>query len=152
MKTVQLESFNIIGIKVRTTNENGQGAIDIPKLWNKFMTENISAKIPNKIDHSILCIYTNYEKDQTKPYDTILGCKVSSLDEIPEGMIGQEFNKANYAAFTTKGNLNEGIVYNAWLNIWKQDINRTFVADFEVYDERAQNPKDATIDIFVGVQ
>jgi predicted transcriptional regulator YdeE len=67
-------------------------------------------------------------------------------------MIGQEFKKANYSTFTAKGNLNEGVVYNAWLEIWKQDINRTFVADFEVYDERAQNPTDATVDIFVGVQ
>ena len=152
MEITHLESFKVIGIRVSTTNENGQGAIDIPQLWERFMTENIAVRIPNKIDNSILSIYTNYEKDQTKSYDTILGCKVSSLDEIPEGLIGQEFTKANYAKFTAKGNLNEGIVYSTWLDIWKKDINRTFISDFEVYDERAQNPADAIVDIFVGVQ
>lgn len=152
MKSLQLESFKVIGITVRTTNENGQGAIDIPKLWERFVTENIAAKIPNKTDLAILSIYTNYEKDQTKSYDTILGCRVSSLSDVPEGMIRQEFTKSNYAKFTAKGNLNEGVVYNAWLDIWKKDIDRTFIVDFEVYDERAQNPADAVVDFFVGVQ
>ena len=36
----QLESFKVIGISVRTTNENGQAAKDIPFLWNKFFEEN----------------------------------------------------------------------------------------------------------------
>ena len=60
------------------------------------MSEGIAEKIPNKIDQSILSIYTNYEGDHTQPYDTILGCKVSSLQEIPEGMVGQSFNGGTY--------------------------------------------------------
>jgi len=152
METVKKEAFKVIGIKVRTTNENGQSANDIGKLWQKFISENIVAKIPNKIDASILSIYTNYEKDHTKPYDTILGCKVSTLDKIPEGMIGQEFEKGNYAQFISNGNLTQGVVYNTWLEIWNKDLDRKFTADFEVYGEKAQNLTNAEVEIFVAVK
>lgn len=34
------EKFIIAGIAVKTANENGQSQIDIPKLWERFFTEN----------------------------------------------------------------------------------------------------------------
>lgn len=152
METVKKGNFKIIGIKIRTTNENGQSANDIGKLWEKFMSENIGDKIPNKIDASIFSIYTNYEEDHTKPYDTILGCKVSSLDEIPNGMIGQEFEKGNYAKYISKSNLSEGSVYGTWTEIWNQDLDRTYAADFEIYGEKAQDLTNAEVEIFVAIK
>lgn len=152
METVTKEAFKVIGIKVRTTNENGQSANDIRELWQKIMSENILAKIPNKIDTSIYSIYTNYEKDHTKPYDTILGCRVNTLEVIPEGMIGQEFEKENYSKFISKGNLTQGVVYNSWVEIWNKNLNRTFTADFEVYGEKAQDPTNAEVEIYVAVK
>ncbi|MGB0887190.1 MAG: GyrI-like domain-containing protein [Vicingaceae bacterium] len=152
MEKTEKEAFKIIGIKIRTTNKNEQAAKDIPALWNKFMTENYVEKIPNKIDSSILAIYTNYQGDHTEPYDTIIACKVSSLKNIPEGMVGQEFTKGNYMKFIAKGDLTQGVVYNAWVNIWKKDLERVHIADFEVYGENAQNPKDAEVNIFVSVK
>ncbi|BDS12675.1 GyrI-like domain-containing protein [Aureispira anguillae] len=152
MQSTTVEPFKIIGISVRTTNQNNQAAQDIPALWEQLMTQNIVAKIPNKINDAIYSIYTNYEGDHTLPYDTILGCQVSTLDHIPEGMIGQSFEGGNSVKFTAKGNLDEGIVYQTWLEIWETNINRKFTADFEVYDAKAQNRTDAVVDIFVAVK
>ena len=152
METVIKEAFKIIGIKVRTTNENNQGGDDIPALWQKFMTENIYSKIPNKIDTSFLSVYTNYEKDYTKPYDMILGCKVSSLDDIPEGMVGQEFKQEKYLKFIAKGDLEQNVIYNTWTKIWVKDIDRTYTADFEVYGDTSKDHKNAEVDIFVAIK
>jgi predicted transcriptional regulator YdeE len=152
MQIQKIELFKVIGIKIRTTNKDGQSAKDIGSLWAKFLSENIADKIPNKIDRSILSIYTNYQGDYTQPYDTILGCKVSSLNEIPKEMIGQEFNGGEYVKYVSKGSLNKGIVYQTWDKIWKSDLNRAYTADFEVYGERAQNPENAEVDIFVAVK
>jgi predicted transcriptional regulator YdeE len=149
---MDIQKFSVIGISVRTTNENGQSGQDIPALWNKFMAEGISGKIPNKIDNSLYCIYTEYEKDHTKPYTTILGCLVSSLDVIPEAMIGKTIEKASYEKFTAKGNLQEGIVFKEWMKIWSADLNRSFNADFEIYGEKAQNPENAEVDIFIAIK
>lgn len=151
MTKVKQEAFKVIGIKVRTTNENGQAASDIGQLWNQFVSEKIQQKIPNKIDSSVLSIYTNYDSDHTKPYDTLLGCRVSTLDGIPEGMIGQQFEAAIYECFTAKGDLSKGVVYNAWLDIWEKPLDRTYLADFEEYNEKASDRTNAEVDIFVSI-
>ena len=152
MTNQKREKFSIIGISVRTTNEDGRAGQDIPALWNKFMTEGITEKIPNKTDNSIYCIYTEYEKDHTKPYTTILGCKVENLDTIPNGMVGKTFEEANYAKHIATGNILQGMVFNEWTKIWNSDLDRTFTADFEVYGEKAQNPENAEVDIFIAVK
>ncbi len=151
MQTVKIAAFKIIGLSVRTSNANGQSAQDIGALWGKFMSEGISSKIPNKIEDTVFSIYTNYEGDHTMPYDTVLGCKVDSLDEIPEGMIGQSFEGGEHVKFVAKGNLAQGAVYQTWGTIWGSELDRKYTADFEVYGEKAQNPADAEVDIFVAV-
>lgn len=152
MNNVKVEPFKVIGVAVRTTNENNQAARDIPVLWEKLMKENIVENIPNKLDNAVYSIYTDYEKDHTKPYTTILGCKVASLDHIPDGMVGKSFDGGDYVKFTTKGNLAENLVINEWIKIWNMDLGRTFTADFEIYGEKAMNPADAEVDILIAVQ
>lgn len=152
MSNKKVQKFSVIGISVRTTNENEQAGQDIPALWNKFMSEGIAEKIPNKIDNSIYCIYTEYEKDHTKPYTTILGCKVKNLDTIPNGMIGKVFEEATYTKHIAKGNILQGMVFGEWTKIWNSNLDRTFTSDFEVYGAKAQNPENAEVDIFVAVK
>lgn len=151
MKKVTIASFQVIGIKVKTAND-GSAAQDIPQLWQRFMSEQIAAQIPNKISEEIFCIYTNYEGDHTQPYDTILGCKVSSLDSVPAGLVGQSFGGGNYVPFVSKGDMINGALYQTWLEIWKTDLKRTYTADFEVHGLKAMNPNDAEVDIFVAVE
>jgi len=152
MDKVTIKEFTVIGISVRTTNENGQSAKDIGALWNKFMSEGISDKIPNKIDSTIYSIYTEYESDHTKSYTTILGCKVENADTIPNGMIAKTFKGGNYAKFVSKGDLTKGVVYEEWSKIWNTDLDRLYSADFEVYGEKAQNPTNAEVEIFVATK
>jgi predicted transcriptional regulator YdeE len=116
------------------------------------MSTGIIDKIPHKTDPSIYSIYTDYEKDHTKPYTTIIGCKVDNLSTIPTGMVGKTFAGGNYSKRTVKGNIREGLVFNEWAKIWNADLPRVFTADFEVYGEKAQDPENAEVDIFVAVE
>ena len=150
MNKVKIEPFMIIGISIRTTNENNQAAKDIGDLWSKFMSENILGAIPNKIDSTVYSIYTDYESDHTKPYTTILGCKVSNLQSIPNGMIGKSFDGGNYVKLSAKGDLMKGLIVNKWTEIWSMDLDRVFTADFENKSEKAQNPNDAEIDFLIN--
>jgi len=152
MKTEQIEQFNIVGISVRTTNENAQAAKDIPLLWNKFFAENVAEKISNKTSTDIYCMYTDYVKDHTQPYTTILGFKVENLDQIPEGMVGKKISAGNYTPFIAQGKLSDGIVYNEWLKIWEAPVNRAFTADFEIYGPKAQNPDSAEVKILIALK
>ena len=148
----KMKQFKIIGISVRTTNENNKAMKDIPALWNKFLSGNSIEKIPNKLSSEIYCIYTEYEKDHTKPYTTILGCKVENLDKIPEGMIGKNFEGGKYQKFIAKGDTTKGAVVQEWSKIWNSDLERKYTADFEVYGEKAQNPENAEVEIYVAVK
>ncbi len=151
MQKVTIEPFKLIGISIRTSNENGKGAKEIAKLWGKFMSENILEKIPNKTDSTVYSLYTDYEGDHTKPYTAILGCKVSTLDDIPENMIGKSFDGGNYIKISAKGDLMKGLVVNKWSEIWRMDLDRAFTADFEVFGEKAQNPSNAEIDFLIAI-
>jgi predicted transcriptional regulator YdeE len=152
MSTQTIQQFYVIGISVRTTNEKGQAGLDIPALWNQFMAAGIAAQIPNKMDNSVYCMYTDYEKDHTQPYTTILGCKVENLDTIPHGMVGKTVEEATYVKHIAKGNLLQGAVFGEWTKIWNSDLDRTFTTDFEVYGERAQNPENAEVDILIAIK
>jgi len=152
MQNLIIEPFKVIGIAIKTTNENGQAATDIGELWNKFMKQSIVNTIPNKIDTTIYAIYTDYESDHTKPYTTLLGCKVEHLNTIPDGMIGKTIEGGKYLKITTKGDITKGLIANEWMKIWQSDLNRRYTADYEVYGEKAQNPTDAEVDILIAIK
>jgi len=128
MKVTQKEVFHVVGISVRTSNENGRAKEDIPALWQKFMQNDMHAKVNNRIEESIYAVYTNYESDHTKPYDTILGFKVKDLNTIPDDMVGITIEKSNYKEFSAKGDLTKGVVINKWMEIWNMDLDRAYSA------------------------
>ena len=151
MEKIKIEAFNIIGIAIRTTNENGQSQTDIPKLWEQFMSNNTVNKIPNKMDDTLYALYTAYEKDHSKPYTTIIGCKVENLTSIPTGMVGQSFEGGEYVKFVSKGDVTKGAIYQTWEDIWKANLPRVYTTDFEIYGEKAKNYTNAEVDIMIAV-
>ena len=152
MNSIQIPAFNIIGLSIRTSNDPGRAEKDIPALWATFMSKNTIANIPNIIDANIHCVYTDYEGDHTAPYTVVLGMRVSSLEMIPETMTGMSFSGGDYKSYSAAGNLEEGIVYQAWSKIWNDDINRAFTADFEVYDASKPDPSNTAVDIFIALK
>lgn len=152
MKNVTIAPFHMIGLAIKTTNTNGQAGDDIAQLWQKFMTENTLEAIPNKVDNTVYSLYTNYEGDHTQPYTAILGCKVTSLENVPTGMHSQSFEGGEYIQLSAKGNLMEGLIVNQWKEIWNLDLKRKFTADFEVFGEKAQDPTNAEVDFLIAIE
>lgn len=150
MKT-NIETFHIIGLPVRTSNEEGRAANDIPALWERFFAEAVSSKIANKLSEDIYCLYTDYETDHTKPYTAVLGYKVTDLDSVPEGLVGKTVPGKRFERFTASGKLSEGIVFREWTTIWSMPLDRAYSGDFEVYGPKSQNPEQAEVDIFIAL-
>ena len=148
-----MKALKIIGIATQTSNNDGQAIEDLGKLWAQFFGDNIIVKIPNAISSNIYSVYTDYESDFRGKYTTIIGLEVSTLDEIPEGMIGREFQSQIFKKYIAKGELHEA-VGKTWAEIWNDDeiLNRTYIYDYELYTEKAQNPADAEIEIYIGVR
>lgn len=152
MQKVKVDAFHLIGLAIRTTNADGQAAREIGELWGKFISENILERIPNKVDSTIYSLYTDYQGDHTDPYTAILGCKVTGLDDIPEDMVGRSFQGGDYVKTTAKGDLMQGLVLKEWTRIFELELERAYVADFEVFGEKAQNPSAAEVDFYIGVK
>jgi predicted transcriptional regulator YdeE len=150
-RTISKKSFQVIGIEMTTSNEKSME--DIPVLWEKFYTRDIKKNIPNKLDNNILAIYTNYEGNYTMPYTYLLGCVVSSLSDIPEGMIGKSISSAKYEIFTAKGKMPDKIV-EAWQYIWGPEIDakRSYVTDFEVYGDKYNDLENSEVEVYIGVK
>lgn len=148
----QVDSFKIIGIAVKTTNKNGQAMTDMGQLWNRFYSDDLISKIPNKTGKDIYSIYTDYESDYKGAYTAIIGCKVTTLDSIPTGLIGREFSGGQYLKYTAKGKMPDAVI-NQWKAIWNRDneLSRKYTADFEVYGQKSQNPENAEVDIYIAV-
>lgn len=144
--------FYIAGIAVRTTNENGQATRDIPALWSRFFSDQVMAAIKDRMSDALYCVYTDYEGDFTKPYTTILGCRVKDLTQIPAGLTGKCIEGGTYTTFVAKGKLAEQIVYKEWSAIWNSDLPRSYVSDFEIYGEKANDPDAAEVPIFIGLR
>lgn len=152
MQKTTIEPFNMIGLAIKTTNEGQQALQYIAELWQRFLGENMLAKIPNKVDDTIYSLYTNYEGNHTQPYTTLLGCRTHHLDEIPDGLVGMAFKGGTYVKTTAKGDLTKGLVGQHWGKIWAMDLERVYTADFEVFGTKAQNPNDAEVDFYVAVK
>ncbi|WP_461452417.1 GyrI-like domain-containing protein [Mucilaginibacter sp.] len=140
MKTeiIDQDGFYIVGIAVRTTNQNGQSKKDIDDLWFKFMDDNLIKHIPNRESNDVYCVYTNYETDHTGKYTAILGCKVNSLANISNRFTAVSISAGKYQVYSLKNKLSE-VISAAWQHIWTSDINRKYTYDYDLYSSDAEN-------------
>ncbi len=150
MEKIKVDEFNVMGISVKTTNVNGKSTEDIGRLWERFFADKIMDKISNRLEDNIYCLYTDYEGNHMEPYSVILGCKVDNNCDVLDGMIVKRVNGGKFTKFTAKGSLTEGVVYQEWAKIWNIDADRVFGTDFEVYGEKAKNPEESEVDIYVA--
>jgi predicted transcriptional regulator YdeE len=144
MKFADIEEFQVIGVAARTTNARemtGDGVI--PKMW---------AKPPQLPDSAIIALYTDYESDEHGEYTFVLGSKAAAANEIPDGKVLKTVPAGRYAVFTSDRGPVQRIVVETWQRIWSDLQSRSFVADFEVHDQRAADPTNAVVDIYVGVK
>jgi predicted transcriptional regulator YdeE len=158
-KTVNQKAFTIVGIACRTNN--AQEAADngvIAKQWDKFYKEGILDKVPNKADLAIYVVYTDYASDKNGDYNYIIGAKVNDVSAVPLGMVAKTVSAGKYAVIASERGPIPKIIVEAWRQIWSLEDQgrlggkRAYKTDFEVYDQRARDPQDSQIDIYVGVK
>jgi|SRR5271167_3161296 len=158
-RIVEQQEFTVIGIQVRTDNAKemtGRGAI--PKQWARFFSEGVADKIPNKVDSTIYAVYTGYASDRNGEYDFIIGMKVSSVSDVPPGMVAKKVPKGRFAIVTSAKGPVAQVVPQTWQRVYSLEDNkqlggaRAYKADFEVYDQRSQNPQDSQVDLYIGLK
>ena len=129
---VFLEAFPVVGLSVRTTNQAGRSAAEISALWKRFYEQQVAAQVARQVTDDLYCVYTGYESDDTGWYTTLLGYRVTALDDIREPLTGLMVPACRYYLFRATGPL-PAAVQQTWQHIWEARFRRKFAADFDVY-------------------
>ncbi len=140
-----IETFDgctITGLKQRTDNTKAMNVI--PGLWESFFQNNVLGQIDDLVQEpSVYAVYTGYESDEHGEYDFILGGRSKRSGASP-GLNQVDIPKGNYAVFTAPAT---DQVIAAWQQIWQTKLKRTYIADFEYYDQ-----KTGQVKIYVGIE
>ncbi|MBY0273102.1 MAG: GyrI-like domain-containing protein [Alphaproteobacteria bacterium] len=158
--TSQLPEIKLVGFHLRTNNKAEMDPLTakISPCVQQYFQGQWAEKIPHRTHPGkTLCAYTNYESDYMGDYTFYIGEEVSSLEGIPEGLESHIIPPQIYVKFTTQSGPMPMVLINAWQNIWKMSPEslggeRRYHTDFEIYDERASNPPNTILDIYIGVK
>jgi len=148
----------VVGISQRTNNAAEAGAAGvIPKAWARFMKEGLLQKIPNRVDGSVIALYTDYAGDKDGDYMFLLGARVENASQVPAGMVLKHVPDGKYATILSERGAVSAVVPAAWKRIWsmsREDLGgeRAYKADYEVYDQRSADPQNAQVEIRVGLK
>jgi len=157
-KVMQQDGFTVVGISARTTNAREMTADGvIGKMWGRFMSEGLAEKIPNKADRNLVAVYTDYAGNHDGEYTFLVGARVTSDTQVPQGMVAKKVPAGKYAMFTTEKGPAPKVVPELWMRINslpRSEVggDRLYRADFELYDERASDPQNLQADVYVGIR
>lgn len=141
-KIVQHPGFEVVGLGL--TLASGNQPEQIMNLWQKFMSNKIAQTIEHKTDNSLVGLYTDYEGDHTNQMSVIVGASVKNTEKIANGLVHKIIPAGKYALFIAASPEEIG---NVWQAIWKMDLTRTFIADFELY-----KMDGSPIEIYIGIK
>ena len=150
-------AFTVIGIEARTTNAKEATADGIiPKQWSNFFQEAIPEKIPNRSGSNIYALYTDYASDRNGEYSFVIGAMVKEGTAAPAGMVAKHVRATRYAVLTSEKGPLPKVVPAAWQSIWKMEddgqLRRSYQTDFEIYDQRSQDPTNSQVDLYVSMK
>ena len=147
----KLPARTVVGIARRTCNADGRSTRDIMATWENFLKTNASGKIKNRsLPPVMYAVYSDYAGDWRGEYTYLLGCGVSRVAAVPEGMETRRIPARTYAVFTAKGQMPDSILA-VWGQVWLSGLPRTYTFDFEVNDQRFMRPTGREADVCVAV-
>lgn len=156
----QLLEIKILGITCRTNNvaEKIADTAKIGPLVQKYMQSGVAERIPHrKNPGTTYSIFTQYESDFRGEYTYVIGEEVTSFGEVPEGFFAMTIPAQSYEKFTNGPGPMPEVCISAWQKIWNltpEELGGTrgYLADFELYDKRAQDPNNVILDIYIGLK
>ncbi len=143
----ELKEARIAGYTARTDNSSPDMGAVIGGTWQRFFSENGYAALPGKVTGKTMGIYTDYESDEHGGYTFMAGCAVSG--DVPEGFEVRTLPAGKYAKFIVRGNMTAA-VGEFWQKLWQMQLDRTYIFDFEEYQNA--DAENCEIHIYIGIK
>jgi hypothetical protein len=77
-----------------------------------------------------------------------VGCEVTTANEIPEKAIIKVIPAGTYAKFIVKGHMQQAVA-SFWQQLWSMPLDRSYVCDFEEYQDSCID--NAEIHIYISL-
>ena len=141
-------------IRSRSGRQNEQcvsryGSRDRRALAEHVYGEGIYDLIPGKTNGKALGIYSEYAADEKGDYTITVACETDGTGELPEGTSVTVIPAGKYARFIVKGEMHEAVA-KFWQKLWEIDLPRTYVCDYEEYQNG--DMEQAEIHMYIGVK
>lgn len=158
---IRLDELTLVGLTARTNNQNEMNPTTskIAALASFYWNNQIASAIKNRSNPGITySVYTEFESDENGDYTYFIGEAVgSSKDQDLQRFKILHIPKSHYQKFTTPPGKMPEVVISAWQAIWKMQQSdlggkRKYIADFEIYDQRAADLNNAVVDIYIGIE
>lgn len=146
---VKLEEKKVVGIAAKTNNRSPEMMGVIGGLWERFYGSGVYLGIQNKVSEKALGLYLDYAGDENDDYCVMTAYEVKSFDSQPEGTERRIIPGGTYAKFVVTGELHQSIA-KFWEELWNMDLHRTFVCDFEEYQNG--DSEHAEIHVYIGIE
>jgi len=157
--TIELPEIRLIGFTVRTSNAlemdptTAKIGLTVQNYFEGMFSEKIAQR---KSPWTTYSVYTEYESDSTGEYTYFIGEEVINFETQPHEFKQITIPQQCYSKFTTPPGAMPEVCLNAWQKIWQMTTeelggNRSYKADFEIYDQRASDPTNSVLDIYVGI-
>lgn len=161
-KTItKLKEIKLVGITTRTNNaqlfESDPSTNKVAATVQKYFHNALPEKIQNrKNPGTTLCVYTQYESDFNGDYTYFIGEEVTSFEDVSEAFETLTIPAQKYAKFTNGPGPMPAVCIDMWKAIWEMQPSdfsgkRSYIADFELYDERSRDHQNVTLDIYIGI-
>ena len=150
----------IVGIKIRTNNKLETNSLEgkIFPIVKRYFHQNIAGRIPNRLHPgTTYCIYTEYENDHQGDYTYFIGEEVGSFADISADLETMTIPSQKYMKFTNGPGSMPDVVRKPWQQIWQMTPAelggiRSYISDFEIYDERSRDHQNIVLDIYIGIE
>lgn len=141
---VNLEEKIVVGVGAVTGNDDPKMGEIIGGLWEKLFQGGIYTMIKNRVNEYAIGLYSDYTQTQ---YHILAGMEVSKAENTE--LVTKVIPAGKYAKFTIHGNMVTAVA-EAWEEIWKMDLDRTFTGDFEEYLN--DDWENADIHIYIAIK
>lgn len=159
-REAKLDTVKLVGIVVRTSNnlEANPETAKIGKTIEHYFKNNLNQKISARAKPgTTYCVYTEYESDEHGEYTYFVGEETDCHSDVDPIFTTLTIPASSYIKFECGPGEMPMICIDSWKKIWQmQDAElggkRTYIADFEIYDERAKDYLNTILDIYIGVR
>jgi len=153
-KIIEKNRFTVIGMDCLTTTEDNEDHKVVQELWDEFRPR--IDEVKNKKNPTRMVGIYKQRKNYPNRFAYIASVEVSTLSDIPKGMIPKIINGSKYAIFTYQGELCDidktyDYIYDEWLPESDFDENKNG-DNLEIFNINFPEENNSDVDIYIAIK